>query len=66
MMNHRLLTALAALVTVMVLLAAPVSAQAPAKALVTPKTADGQPDLQGVWSNATSVPLERPANLGAK
>src|SRR5579864_9636788 len=22
---------------------------------------DGTPDLQGVWSNATNVPLERPA-----
>jgi hypothetical protein len=31
-----------------------------------PKTADGQPDLQGVWSNAISTPLERPDGLGAK
>jgi hypothetical protein len=30
------------------------------------RTADGQPDLQGIWSNATSTPLERPQNLGAK
>ena len=26
-----------------------------------PRTPDGQPDLQGVWSNATLTPLERPA-----
>jgi hypothetical protein len=70
-MNHRLLAALAALVTVMVLLTAPMSAQAPAakasaKVYVAPRTPDGQPDLQGVWSNATSVPLERPKELGSR
>jgi hypothetical protein len=32
----------------------------------TPKTAEGAPDLQGVWTNATVVPLERPANLKEK
>ena len=25
-----------------------------------PRTADGQPDLQGIWSNAILTPLERP------
>ena len=29
-------------------------------------TADGQPDLQGIWSGATITPLERPAELAAK
>jgi hypothetical protein len=28
-----------------------------------PRTPDGKPDLQGVWSNATITPLERPANV---
>ncbi|HXP88501.1 MAG TPA: hypothetical protein VN841_27475 [Bryobacteraceae bacterium] len=42
-------------------------AAAPAsKGTVALRTTDGQPDLQGVWSTATTVPLERPANLGAK
>jgi hypothetical protein len=31
-----------------------------------PRTPDGQPDLQGMWTNATYTPLQRPANLGTK
>jgi hypothetical protein len=27
-----------------------------------PKTAWGDPDLQGIWSNTTTTPLERPAD----
>ena len=30
------------------------------------RTPDGHPDLQGVWSNASLTPLERPKELGAK
>jgi hypothetical protein len=30
------------------------------------RTPDGQPDLQGVWTNATITPLERPAALKDK
>ena len=33
---------------------------APAPAWVQPRTPDGQPDLQGFWSNSTYMPLERP------
>src|SRR5215831_13976232 len=31
----------------------------------SPRTPDGHPDLQGVYSTATLTPLERPAELGA-
>jgi hypothetical protein len=31
-----------------------------------PRTADGQPDLQGYWTNATLTPLERPARFAGK
>jgi hypothetical protein len=34
-----------------------------AKAYKAPRTPDGQPDLQGFWSNATYTPLERPQNV---
>ncbi len=30
------------------------------------RTPDGQPDLQGYWTNATVMPLERPKELGDK
>jgi hypothetical protein len=30
------------------------------------RTADGHPDLQGIWTNSTLTPLERPRELGDK
>ena len=49
----------------------PASGQAPKKAAVPakttlPKTPWGDPDLQGVWNDATSTPLQRPGTVGAK
>ena len=31
-----------------------------------PRTPDGHPDLQGIWTNATITPMERPAALANK
>jgi hypothetical protein len=37
-----------------------------AASLQAQKTADGRPDLQGVWTNATVTPLERPKGFESK
>jgi hypothetical protein len=42
--------------------ALPLSAQGPR----VPRTAWGDPDLQGIWSNATLTPLQRPPELAGK
>jgi hypothetical protein len=51
--------------------AALLPAQTPApksgsKSWSVPRTPDGKPDLQGVWTNATITPMERPAKLAGK
>jgi hypothetical protein len=59
-----------ALLTAVVFLGpANVVGQAPAKATksyTAPRTPDGHPDLQGVWSNASLTPFQRPKGLGTK
>jgi hypothetical protein len=41
-------------------------AKAASKQWTAPRTPDGQPDLEGYWTNATTTPLERPAFLAGK
>jgi hypothetical protein len=45
--------------------AAPAPSPAPAN-YVPARTPDGQPDLEGIWTNATIVPLQRPAEYAGK
>ncbi len=45
-------------------LAMPLNAQTDDSDWRVPRTPDGQPDLQGVWANNASTPLERPEFFG--
>jgi hypothetical protein len=75
-MKRRFLVSIGALAVVGAvawLAAVQARAQTPAQANTTtagaytaPRTADGQPDLQGTWSYATLTPLERPKELADK
>ena len=67
-MSHRLLGTL--LVLAIPLLLAPATAagqqDAAAGSWTPPLTPWGDPDLQGAWTNTTTTPLERPADLAGK
>jgi hypothetical protein len=56
----------AALVSLFAQTPAPTKAATTTKAWKPARTPDGQPDLQGFWTNNTITPLERPKGLGAK
>ena len=58
-MSNRFLTPLLALVII-----ASVPGQGTISAI--PRTPDGRPDLQGIWTNATLTPMERPAAFAGK
>ena len=73
-MRHRAVASLGVLLVataVMVVATRSIAGQAPAspakpaaaKKWTVPRTPDGQPDLQGFWTNSTYVPLERPDNV---
>ena len=67
-MNHRVLISVIALIVLLIATAVPAAAQAnkavgAPKTYKAPRTPDGQPDLQGFWTNNTYVPLERPKGV---
>jgi len=75
-MNHRFLVSASGLIVLiagMLLPTMPAAGQAtsgaaktngtPAKPYTQPRTPDGQPDLQGFWTNTTYTPLERPKDV---
>jgi len=70
-MKHRISVASASLLLVLAAvgpLAAQIpagSAKSPAKTSI-PRTADGHPDLQGIWTNATITPIERLPEFAGK
>src|SRR3984957_17990739 len=79
-MSHRFFelasgSVLTAVIGTALIAAAPAAAQSQSTALLPkdgartwtqPKTPDGKPDLSGVYTNASVIPLERPKDLGSK
>jgi hypothetical protein len=63
-MNHRYVVIASRLIAVVAVLCAMTSlAVAQTRAYRAPRTPDGQPDLQGFWTNTTYTPLQRPKEV---
>jgi hypothetical protein len=68
-MRNRILTLMSALVLSIVPLAGQATtaaSKAKTAAAAVPRTPDGHPDLQGVWTNNSLTPLQRPKDVAGK
>ena len=67
-MSNRCLVALVTVIAIASLIPLPAAgqAQAPEDTWTPSRTPWGVPDLQGVWNNSTTTPLERPRELAGK
>jgi hypothetical protein len=68
-MRNRILTLMSALVLSIVPLAGQATtaaSKAKTAAAAVPRTPDGHPDLQGVWTNNSLTPLQRPKDVSGK
>ena len=63
-MNYRSLASCAALVALLAASAAAQTSKSTSSAI--PRSADGHPSFEGVWTNATITPMERPAQFASK
>jgi hypothetical protein len=65
-MRNRYVAIAVGLLGVVLLVVPPAAGQSAADGWVMPRTADGQPELQGAWSFANLTPLERPDELAGR
>jgi hypothetical protein len=65
-MKRQWLGAIGGIAVLLALAAIPAVSQAQSKKWTLARTVDGQPDLQGVWSNNLATPLQRPAQWAGK
>ena len=65
-MSDRFLTALFTVIATLLLAPLPALGQAETERWTPPRTADGRPDIQGLFTFRTITPLQRPKELAGK
>ena len=65
-MTSRRRTALRVATATLAVASIPLVASAQSSNWTAPRTADGHPDIQGIWTNATLTPVERPTAFDGK